>query len=116
MQRTRLNTLIDKAIARLGELFTNPWRRNSLLLISLLFGVFMGSAVVTTAGQAARQDVPASAILLLFTELVSLLVYSRVGQSFSKQKTRLSLWFEVLNIFKIGLAYSLYLEAFKLGS
>ncbi|MDJ0724109.1 MAG: DUF565 domain-containing protein [Prochloraceae cyanobacterium] len=116
MQRTRFNTLVTAASDRLSELFTNPWRRNALLLISLLFGVFMGSAVVTTAGQAARQDVPASAILLLFTEVVSILVYSRAGRGFSKEKKRFALWFEVLNIFKIGLAYSLYLEAFKLGS
>ena len=116
MQRTRFNTLIRASSDRLTELLSNPWRRNSLLLISLLFGVFMGSAVVTTAGQAARQDVPASAILLLFTELVSILVYSPFGQSLNKQNTRFSLWLSLLNIFKIGLAYSLYLEAFKLGS
>jgi len=116
MQRTRFNTIVRSTTDRLGELFANPWRRNALLLISLLFGIFMGSAVVTTAGQAARQDVPASAILLLFTEIVSIIVYSRWGRSLSKDNTQVSLWLGVLNIFKIGLAYSLYLEAFKLGS
>ena len=116
MQRTRFNTLVNLASDRLNELFTNPWRRNALLLISLLFGVFMGSAVVTTAGQAASQDVPASAFLLLFTELVSRFVYGRKRRSPEDSQKRFFLWLDVLNVFKIGLAYSLYLEAFKLGS
>lgn len=116
MQRTRFNTLISSSAVRLTELFTNPWRFNALLLISLLFGIFMGTVAITTAGQAARQDVPSAAILLLFTEGVSFLVYSRLRGFLNRQKTPVSLWLEVLNIFKIGLTFSLYLEAFKLGS
>lgn len=40
MQRTRLSTLVDTAGGRLEQFFTNPWRRLSLLLISLLLGIF----------------------------------------------------------------------------
>ena len=116
MQQTRLNTLINSVGDRLAQLFSNPWRRISLILIGFLFGIFVGSAVVTTAGQAAILDVPAATFILLFTELVSALFYRRNRQVKEGKKIRQSLWWDTLNVFKIGLAYSLYLEAFKLGS
>ncbi|MEO0836490.1 MAG: DUF565 domain-containing protein [Cyanobacteria bacterium J06642_3] len=117
MQRTRLNTLVDITGDRLELLFSNPWRRISLSLISILLGFFMGSAIVTTAGQRAVWDIPAAAILFAFTELVSKLVYARRGRpQVNSVPQRRSLYVEVLNLFKIGLIYSLFLEAFKLGS
>ncbi|MBE9184719.1 MAG: DUF565 domain-containing protein [Microcoleus sp.] len=110
MQNTRINRLIDV----LGEQFTrwasNPWRRISLLLISLLFGTFLGTAISTIAGQSADWDIIAGALLVLLTELVSLLVYG-----FPRLKTRF-LWVEMLNALKIGVTYNLFVEAFKLGS
>ncbi|MEM8721280.1 MAG: DUF565 domain-containing protein [Cyanobacteria bacterium P01_G01_bin.39] len=117
MQRTRLNTLVDITGDRLELLFSNPWRRISLSLISILLGFFMGSAIVTTAGQRAVWDIPAAAILFAFTELVSKLVYARRDRPQANSvPQRRSLYVEVLNLFKIGLIYSLFLEAFKLGS
>ena len=117
MQRTRLNTLVDITGDRLDLLFSNPWRRVSLSLISILLGFFMGSAIVTTAGQRAVWDIPAAAILFAFTELTSRLVYARRDRQTPNSVTqRRSLYIDVLNLFKIGLIYSLFLEAFKLGS
>lgn len=112
MQQTRFNTLLEVTSERLNQFFTNPWRRISLLLIGLLFGVFVGEAISTTVGQQAKWDVVAAALVLLFTEGVSRWVYPRRP----KAPTPSRLWIEVLNVFKIGVAYSLYLEAFKLGS
>ena len=111
MQQTRINTIFSSSIERLGSFFTNPWRRIALSLICLLLGFFIGNAVSTTLGQAAQWDVVVAAIILIFTELVSRFVY----QIASKQN-KISLWIDILNIFKIGLTYSFYLEAFKLGS
>lgn len=116
MQRTRLNTLIDLAGDRLEELFRNPWRRFALDIISLLTGFFMGSAIVTTAGQAAQWDVFAAAMLFAVTELISRFVYSSQRNRQPGTPFRRSLLLDVLNLFKIGLTYSLFLEAFKLGS
>lgn len=110
MQRTRLSTLFDVTQTRLNQLLSNPWRRISLSLISLLLGFFVGQAVSTTAGQQALWDVTVAAFIMLFTEIVSRIAYGR------GQQLRKSLWLNILNIFKIGFAYSLYLEAFKLGS
>ena len=115
MQQTRLNTLFDLLGDRIEQFFNNPWRRVSLVLISLLFGVFMGTAVATTAGQAAEWDVLVAALLIIFTEVISILAYRRNRRDASSPQRR-RLWLDVLNAFKIGLTYSLYLEAFKLGS
>lgn len=112
MQQTRFNTIVRSAGDRLGELFANPWRRIALLTIGLLFGIFMGTAIVTTAGQAAEWDIVGAALLLFFTEIVSRLAYGRP----LRNKKNNSLFVDVLNIFKIGLTFSLFMEAFKLGS
>ena len=122
MQRTRLNTLVEITGDRLELLFNNPWRKIALSLISILMGFFMGSAIVTTAGQDAVWDVPAAAIVLTFTELISRFVYGRrrrltdVVPKRSPRTRGNSLYVDVLNLFKVGLIYSLFLEAFKLGS
>ncbi|MEA5512105.1 DUF565 domain-containing protein [Crocosphaera sp. UHCC 0190] len=110
MQRTRLNTLVEFTQSRLNQTFSNPWRRISLSLISVLLGFFVGQAVSLTAGQEAYWDVTVGVILLLFTETISNIAYRR-----RKREAR-SLWLDILNLFKIGVTYSLYLEALKLGS
>ena len=117
MQRTRLNSLIGILGERLRILFSNPWRRIALSLISVLMGFFMGSASVTTAGQDAVWDIPAAATLFAFTELTSMFVYSRPRRlRRDGLPNKQSLFIDVFNLFKIGLTYSLFLEAFKLGS
>ena len=108
MQRTRLNTLIEVRGEQLTQYFSNPWRRISLSLIGFLLGFFIGSAVSTTAGQDAQWDVVCAALVLLFSEIISWWIYRR--------SRRLPLWGEMLNTLKIGVVYSLFLEAFKLGS
>lgn len=112
MQRTRLNTLVERTGTELTQFFSNPWRRISLILLGLLFGFFVGAAVSTTAGQDAQWDVVGAALLLLFTELTSRFVYAKRVSSSNPR----SLWVEILNCFKLGVIYSLFLEAFKLGS
>ena len=114
MQRTRINNLITSAGQQLELLFINPWRRIALSLISILLGFFMGSAIVTTAGQDAVWDVPAAATLFILIELVSRFVYGYRPKS--PKNMRFPLWLNTLNLFKIGVTYSLFLEAFKLGS
>jgi hypothetical protein len=114
MQRTRLNTLVISAGEQLELLFINPWRRIALSLISLLFGFFMGSAIATTAGQDASWDIIGAAIILVGVELIGRLTYGYRPQSTTK--VRFPLWLNTLNLFKIGVTYCLFLEAFKLGS
>ncbi|MBE9206966.1 DUF565 domain-containing protein [Nostoc sp. LEGE 06077] len=110
MQNTRINNLLDAIAKSLGQLFRNPWRRLSLLIISFLFGFFLGTAISTIAGQKAELDIVVAAFLVLLTELTSRIFYSR--NLFAKR----ALWLECLNILKVGFTYSLFVEAFKLGS
>jgi hypothetical protein len=114
MQRTRLNTLVISAGEQLELLFINPWRRIALSLISILLGFFMGSAIATTAGQDASWDIIGAAIILVGVELISRLTYRYRLQSATK--VPFPLWLNTLNLFKIGVTYCLFLEAFKLGS
>lgn len=110
MQNTRLNTLLDASAGQLRRWFFNPWRRLSLLVISLLLGFFLGSAISTIAGQAADWDIIGAGVLVAWLEIVDRIYYSRIWRS------PRGLWLEALNALKIGLTYSLFLEAFKLGS
>lgn len=110
MQNTRLTNLIDGTADRLGDWLRNPWRRVSVLIISLLGGNFFGSAVSTVSGQRAELDIVIAAILVIITELVSLIAYRRTPDR--KQ----SLLLQSINTFKVGMVYSLFVEAFKLGS
>lgn len=112
MQQTRLNNIFNSVVERLGLFFCNPWRRLSLIIISLLFGFFLGLAISTTAGQTGYWDITMAAILLLFTELISQFVYSRQGDVGKKR----ALLLQVINVGKIGMIYSLYVAALTLGS
>lgn len=110
MQNTRLNNLFDAIARNLGLWFLNPWRRLSLLVISFLFGFFLGTAISTIAGQRGTLDIMIAGFLVVLTEVTSRIFYSR--SFFAKRE----LWVESLNLLKVGFTYSLFIEAFKLGS
>jgi hypothetical protein len=110
MQNTRLNNLFNVIAENLRIWFINPWRRITVIIISFLFGFFLGSAIATTSGQTAEWDTVAAAIVVIVTEIASRLFYSR--DSLARQV----LWLQATNYLKIGITYSLFLEAFKLGS
>jgi hypothetical protein len=117
VQNTRLNGLVDTLLGRLERWLQNPWRRFSLVLISLLFGNLLATVVATTAGQTAELDSLVSLFLVLATELVNWVVtrgdrLRRAAQAPFKRP----LFTEMLNAVKIGLIYGMFVEAFKIGS
>ena len=109
MQRTRLSTLVEQAGQRFSQWVFNPWRRLSLAIICLLFGNFFATAISATAGQTAEIDILVAAILVAMVELISWLYH----RSRSSDRRVVS---EMLNSFKLGMVYGLFVEAFKLGS
>lgn len=120
MQNTRLNTLIDRTNRQFTQWSENPWRRLSLIIISLLFGNFLASAIATTTGQRTDLDAVASVSLLTIVESISWLTY---GTVFGRRQVASNLflgqrptWIAILNSLKLGLIYGLFVEAFKLGS
>jgi hypothetical protein len=110
MQNTRLNSLFDRAFDRFGQWLRNPWRRVSLLLISVLFGFFLGTAISTVAGQRGDLDIVVAALLLLASEAINWLVYRR------PRRPNPPVAIEIANALKIGVIYNLFVEAFTLGS
>lgn len=120
MQRTRLSTLFDRLFGQFTQWSQNPWRRMSLLIISLLFGNFLATAISSSTGQKAELDITVSLILLVITEAISWLTY---GSNFGRRRPesvailgQRPLWIAILNSLKLGLVYGLFVEAFKLGS
>jgi Protein of unknown function (DUF565) len=123
MQNTRLTTLVDGSLQRLTQWLRNPWRRSSMLIISLLFGNFLASAVSTIAGQKADLDILAAALIVAVTELISWMTYGRGWRSPARPPSnrplvtsQRSLLIEALNGLKLGLIYGLFVQAFTLGS
>ncbi len=121
MQNTRLNTIIERTTQQFARWVQNPWRRLSLLIISLLFGNFLASSIATSTGQRAELDITVALVLLGVTEVVSWLNYSSAvnrilptpAAGAARQRP---LWLGILNNLKLGLVYGLFVEAFKLGS
>ena len=121
MQNTRLNTLIERIFQQFIRWAENPWRRLSLLIISLLFGNFLSSAIATSTGQRTELDVVVSAVLVVGSEFISWLTYGTALGQRRPGKYNLILGqrpisIAILNNLKLGLIYGLFVEAFKLGS
>lgn len=117
MQNTRLTTLVNISLTRLSSWLSNPWRRTSLSIISLLLGFFLASALSTTFGARSDWDIITSGLIVLLSELISRFVYgARRQASLNGSVSKRSLLPIILNCLKIGLIYGLCLEAFKLGS
>jgi hypothetical protein len=117
MQRTRLSTLIDDLGDQLSLWLINPWRRLSLVVISLLGGYFLALSLSAISGQAGAQDATISVLLVIAAELVSWLVYSRRWRDPELlKKVPKPLWLDCINGLKIGAVYAYCLEAFKLSS
>jgi hypothetical protein len=110
MQNTRLNSLVDRTTDGLGSWLQNPWRRFSVLIISLLLGNYVGPALTLVAGQRGQVDIVIAALVVALIELTSLFAYRR------RAEVARSLLLDSLNAFKIGFTYSLIVDAFKLGS
>ena len=121
MQNTRLNTLINRVGNQAAQWSKNPWRRLSLIIIGLLFGNFLASAIATTTGQRTNLDVFVSLMLLTIVESISWLTYgTRFGQRQPVENNLIigqrPFWVAFLNSIKLGLIYGLFVEALKLGS
>lgn len=111
MQETRLNLLLTNSLTRITNFFNNPWRKLSLILINLFLGFFLASGIASSITQTAIWDTSFALSLLIFTEVMSMIVYR--NSSSSKNN---SLWINALNGLRIGFIYGLYLEAIKLNS
>lgn len=118
MQNTRLNILVGNLSERLVGWLRNPWRRISMVIISILFGNFLASVASTTAGQQARVDALIAAVMVIFTEVAIWFAYVKPRQLGLTTNPRPPLvwWKEMLNGVRIGFTYGMFLLALTLGS
>lgn len=110
MQNTRLNTLVEAIAGQFDRWLSNPWRKLSVVTISLLLGNFVGTIISTTAGARADLDAVTAGILVIVTEGISRIVYSG-NRTISR-----SVIADIVNALKVGLTFSLFVDAMKLGS
>lgn len=110
MQNTRLTGLVNSLVDLVRRELRNPWRRLSLFIMSLLFGIYMGTAIAAISGQLGYLDITVAAVVVVLTEVISWAFYS------GRWNFNRALLGEALNAFKLGLIYGLFIIAFILGS
>ncbi|KAI3470103.1 hypothetical protein Pfo_026766 [Paulownia fortunei] len=89
------------------DYFKKPSRRVLFGGISLLGGFYVAQTVSLSFGALGVNDVISAVLCVLMTEYATRFYYSRPKVSFSDA---------LLNIFKLGFTYGLFLDAFKLAS
>ncbi len=110
MQQTRLSLLASSLFNRLSDFFANPWRRLSLVFIAWLWGYVTSDLVSTSVSQAGKWDIPVATCYLILTEGISIWVYRQ------RDRNRKIQWLDILNSWKIGFVFGLYVSAMTLSS
>ena len=110
MQQTRLNILLSTLINQFRDFITNPWRKLSFIIIGWLLGFALPTALTASISQDGAWDTSVALVFLIFTESISIIIYGR-----RKSEPR-PWWIDILNSFKIGFIYCLYLDASILTS
>nr|ARW63691.1 hypothetical protein [Chondria sp. (in: red algae)] len=78
-------------------------------ILSLMLGFFFANILSTVPAQTGDWNIISGAIIATFYESISKLIYTKV--SFKESNIII-----IINNFKIGILYGLFVDAFKLGS
>ncbi|KAL3694119.1 hypothetical protein R1sor_007770 [Riccia sorocarpa] len=99
---------VIRAIPRLSRAyFKSPFRRALYAGIALLGGFYVAQTISLSFGALGVNDVIAAAVCVLFAEYVTRFYYTREKVTFTVG---------LLNNFKMGFTYGLFIDAFKLAS
>ena len=106
MQKTKFREFIDSLIFIINPIISDSWSKRSLLLLSLLFGFYFTNSFLSFLLDKSVNTIFLAIIILLIMELVirSYLI------------PKLTIPVMIINNIRIGSAYALILEAYKLGS
>ncbi len=107
-QQTRFHTSVIEAGARLNEWATNPWRRISLLAITLLVSFVIGVGLGAISGAYDLVDLVAALVCVAVMEV------SVRGRGRLRRSPGPRLWLQLVDMARMGLLYGLLLEGFKL--
>ena len=108
-QSTRLEALLARLNRQLLGGWQGPWRRRSLLLLALLFGMYLGNNI-TSFWLASFGTRPAVVLAMV----LGLEVIVRLRSRWVRDPVPLA-WSLCDNL-RIGLVYAVVFEAFKVGS
>jgi hypothetical protein len=108
LQQTRFQRQLLSAGEQLVDWASNPWRRLSLQLITLLLSFSVGGVVASIGGQIGQSD-PVGALLCVLTMEWAVRARGRLRR---RHGDRLPL--QLLDMGRIGLLYGLLLDGFKL--
>jgi hypothetical protein len=107
-QQTRFQRQLVNAGDQLVNWASNPWRRWSVQLITLLLSFSLGGVVASIGGQLGQSD-PVGALLCVLTMEWAVRARGRLRR---RKGDKLAL--QLLDMARIGLLYGLLLDGFKL--
>ena len=107
-QKTKFQLKIIENIQTLSTWADNPWRRYSILLITLLIGYFIGSSLGMVSAVVELMDPIAAFVSVVFIEF---LIVLRRNLKFERKKKFLVL---LLDSLRLGLFYGFFTESLKL--
>lgn len=108
-RRGRLVDVVRRIPAAVDKYFDkSPFRRALWGGISLLGGFYVAQTISLSFGALGVNDVIAAVLCVLFTEYVTRFYYTRPSPP--------SFYVALLNNFKMGFSYGLFIDAFKLAS
>lgn len=106
-RRIRFSDLVSSVPARIDLYFTSSPRRALFGGIALLGGFYVAQTISLSFGALGVNDVVAAALSVLGTEYITRFYHTSKKPSF---------WLSLLNVFKMGYMYGLFIDAFKLAS
>ena len=107
-QSTGLNRNLVNWIRILETWSRNPWRRYSLLIIIFLSAFLLGSSIGMINGVLALMDPIGAFFTVIFIE-----IFVRLRR-FIDTKQYQSISLSIIDSFRIGFVYGLFMEGFKL--
>ena len=108
-QSTGFSRNIVNIISRLDLWVANPWRKYSLLIIIFFFAFSFGSSIGMINGALALMD-PVGA----FFTVILIEFFVRFRRSEIKTKEARSISRSIMDSFRMGFVYGLFMEGFKL--
>ena len=109
MQNTKFNLFIKSFKQLLFSSVNGTWRYKSTVILSLLSGFYLTNNLVSYSLDKNYNSLLIVILLVACYEIV-------IRAKYLKDKFRNNIYFIILDNLRIGITFSLVLEAFKLGS
>ncbi len=109
MQKTKFRKFLNSFERIIKPIISDSWGNRSILIISLLFGFYFTNSLISFLLDKTINTIFLAISILLIMEL-------SIRSSFVSNISKISIFINSINNFRIGSTYALILEAYKLGS